>query len=85
MMEPYQPTETSERPRVSRDPIGFTYFIQTTRGGPVKIGCTQDYVRRLAGLQTGAPAPLIVLGVVRDATLEPQLHTMFAADHVRGE
>lgn len=61
-----------------------TYFIQSVRGGPIKIGWSSVDVRaRLSSLQTGNPEELRVLGTVKDSEL--QMHGQFAQYRIRGE
>jgi hypothetical protein len=67
----------------------LVYFIQSTNGGPVKIGyvssagCLQS---RVAALQTGSPYPLKVLRAIPgDRIVEAELHARFAGCRVSGE
>jgi hypothetical protein len=63
------------------------YFMQSGRGGPIKIGfteCTAE--RRLAELQTGNPSELIVLTVLSGTQAqEKELHRLLAAHRIQGE
>lgn len=62
------------------------YFIQATRGGPVKIGQSDRVERRLADLQSASPYPLRIVATL-DGTcaLERELHVLFAAHRLHGE
>lgn len=63
----------------------IVYFIQAVNGGPIKIGRTFTSVdSRLAGLQTGNPAELRVVGMIQGAS-ESELHAKFAKERLRGE
>jgi hypothetical protein len=65
------------------------YFIQSSNGGPIKIGRVgrADALRnRLDALQTGSPYPLRVLRVIPgDLATEQELHLRFAQWRVSGE
>ena len=62
------------------------YFIQAGDGGPVKIGIADDVASRLASLQTGCPAQLKILRLVRgDRPTEIEMHIRFARQRLRGE
>ena len=60
------------------------YFIEC--GDLVKIGTTNDVRARLSSLQTGNPAPMVLLGQMAGGmVVEGDLHRRFRALHVRGE
>lgn len=63
------------------------YFIQDTTVLNIKIGFTDgDPADRLKALQTGSPAPLVLLYTMRgDMDLERRLHERFASARVHGE
>lgn len=63
---------------------GVVYFIQSGEDGPIKIGWSEDVIRRLAELQTANAHPLRVLGTV-PGTLQDEatMHQRFA--HLRME
>lgn len=65
----------------------FIYFIQHGAGGPVKIGRSTDPLGRLANLQTAAPEPLTLAGVLKEDTgqSEQNIHRFFREDRLRGE
>lgn len=66
---------------------GWIYFIACTETERVKIGFTAgDPHKRLKALQTGAPAPLVMMEY-RPGTQEEerQLHERFAATRLHGE
>lgn len=46
----------------------YVYFIQCGKGGPIKIGLTDNPRNRLAALQTGSPWKYILLRVVSDVS-----------------
>lgn len=62
----------------------LVYFIAC---GPfIKIGITNDLVRRLQSLEAQCPYPLTVLGVIAGSRrLEKALHLMFVEDKHRSE
>jgi hypothetical protein len=64
----------------------WVYFVQVGALGPVKIGCTRDVARRLAGLQTSHAEPLRLLhsfeGSVKQ---ERELHALFERHRLKGE
>ena len=60
-----------------------TYIIQSEKGGPVKIGKATDLPSRLAGLQTGNPEKLFVVGWI-DGDVESELHRRFASSRIPG-
>jgi hypothetical protein len=62
----------------------FTYFIQGTPHGPVKIGRTEDVSDRISTLQTGHHDTLRLL-LVLDGDREAELHKRFRNDRIRGE
>ena len=63
------------------------YFIQSERGGPVKIGQTRDLKIRLMELQISHPYTLKILHVIEGAgpSIEKELHREFAKHRLRGE
>lgn len=64
----------------------YVYFIEVLPDGFIKIGLSNDPVKRLAHMQTSFPYELQLLGYVSgDYTLEKQLHEDFKADHIKGE
>ena len=73
--------------RAMRQLIGsrIVYFIGCERG-PVKIGTTVNLAARLKKLQTGNPAKLKVLAIVRGgASVEASYHERFEAYRLQGE
>jgi hypothetical protein len=67
-------------------PEGHVYFLQSVRGGPIKVGYAADLRARVSNIQVGHPEELEVIGVVRGTPeLEEALHKEFAWCHVRGE
>jgi len=65
---------------------GVLYFVQSTRGGAIKIGFAIDLAARISNLQTGNPEGLKVL-LAYDGTSEDeeQLHARFNSLRTRGE
>jgi Meiotically up-regulated gene 113 len=70
------------------------YFVQACDPlredySPIKIGFTSDpdLRERVAGIQTGNPYPLRVLGVIAEGTQEQEfaLHQRFASRRLQGE
>jgi hypothetical protein len=59
-----------------------TYFIQSPKGGNIKIGKAIDPFKRRKELETGAPDGLIVMGYIK-ADCESRLHQQFAPLRVR--
>ncbi len=73
--------ETQERAATS-----WVYFIQSTQGGPVKIGYSTNPIGRLSTLQTAHAHPLKIIGrMAGGIAVERSLHTLFAADRVRSD
>lgn len=65
---------------------GCVYFVQSTQGGLIKIGVATELKKRLKGLQSMCPIPLVCLGIVPGyAELEQSLHTRFAMYRRHGE
>ena len=66
---------------------GWVYFIQSSRGGPIKIGWTSASVEdRLRSLQTSAPDKLVVLATAAGSRLdEKELHRELSSYRMRGE
>lgn len=62
------------------------YFIQSERGGPVKIGMSKDPQKRLEQIQTNHPDRLRLLAVERGGKKEEaKLHERFGALRLKGE
>jgi hypothetical protein len=61
-----------------------TYFIQSSAGGPIKIGQAVNPKKRLSGLQTSHTVKLEILAVLNE-NRESELHGRFRALRVRGE
>ena len=61
-----------------------TYFVQAGPDGPIKIGITTDFDKRLRSLQTSSPLPLRILGVV-PKDIEDDCHVALAEWRVHGE
>jgi len=72
-------SRTAEPPHV--------YFIQSERGGPIKIGVANDIMARLGSLQAAHPHRLKVLAVIQRGgkATERGLHIRFATDRLVGE
>ena len=69
------------------DAADFVYFIQEGAMGPIKIGyATGDPIARLLHLQMGNPTRLYLrLKLNGSKREEAKLHSLFAANHIRGE
>lgn len=68
-----------------RNPRVFIYFVGT-EGGPIKIGKAKNVKARLAGIQTGSPYKLEILGVMMGReSLEGALHKRFSKHRLEGE
>jgi hypothetical protein len=64
----------------------YVYFIQSTEGGPIKIGKSDHPSRRLAGLQNGHPQELVIRAVALGGhAAETLLHQHFERSRLRGE
>lgn len=64
----------------------WVYFIQDSHSGAIKIGKANRPEKRLKALQTGAPYPLSLLGVITaDESTESTLHERFGHLLIRGE
>jgi hypothetical protein len=65
-------------------PVSWVYFIQSTDGGPVKIGRSASPIDRLSSLQTANPSRLrIVAKMAGGGAVERSMHALFAADRIR--
>lgn len=61
----------------------FIYFMQSTGGGPVKIGCAKDPLKRVEGFQDAHAYPLKILGVGTGGHIaEAGIHRRFAASRI---
>lgn len=70
--------------KIARD-TRLVYFISGENGN-IKIGITQDIVKRMESLQCGSSAKLKLLAVARGgAKYEKELHERFSQARVRGE
>jgi hypothetical protein len=69
------------------DPAHGIYFIESGKGGPIKVGWAKDSVsERLTILQTGNPEHLNLVGVVvGDVQAERALHRVLGWARIRGE
>lgn len=64
----------------------YCYFIGNSSKGFVKIGVTNDPMRRLSEIRTGNPYPVSLFCVVPgDETIEAMLHQAFGALRMEGE
>lgn len=65
------------------------YFVQSTGGGPVKIGWSRDQIslkRRLQLLQNGYPEKLVIIRTLDGPrTVEKWLHRFYAVIRLEGE
>ena len=62
------------------------YFIESGPGGCIKIGWSNDPVRRLIGMRTGNPEALSLLAVMPgDSKTESELHRRFDKHRVTRE
>ena len=62
------------------------YFVQSTHGGPIKIGFSNNVTARLRDLQHGSPLPLVVLATTPGArTEEAALHDRYRYSRMHGE
>lgn len=61
----------------------MVYFIQSSDGGPIKIGKSSNPKRRLANLQTARSDKLLLLGTSN--LPEESLHQRFADLRLNGE
>lgn len=62
----------------------IVYFIQSSAGGPIKIGKSTNANRRLANLQTAHAERLLLLGTTQIHS-EESLHQRFADLRLSGE
>ena len=66
-------------PVQTRDPS-----VQSSIGGPVKIGRSSNPIARLSALQTAHPHPLrIIAKMAGGIEVERSLHRLFAASRIR--
>lgn len=84
-------------PRSAPDPPSwhkyeYVYLIQSTIGGPVKIGFSVDADQRRKTLQLSSPYPLLVIRLFQfdvymgcARSLESYLHNKFSKERIHGE
>ena len=66
--------------------IGYIYFIQCGKSGPIKVGITDNVKRRLKTLQCANPCKLeLLLAFLGGEVMECALHRKFSAHRLRGE
>lgn len=72
---------------VTAKEVPHVYFIQSVRGGPVKIGTARDPESRLLSLQTAHPYPLRIIGLIPHGGVRTErlLHRRFADHRMNGE
>lgn len=64
----------------------LVYFLQSVRGGPIKIGHTTRLQERMMQFQVGSFEQLVLLACTPGGViLERQLHSRFAKSRIRGE
>jgi hypothetical protein len=62
------------------------YFLQGERGGAVKIGRAKDLAKRIAGLETGRPDKLVLLGAFSGSRQdELDVHRLLSDYREKGE
>lgn len=72
--------------RKEKEYDGYIYFIQGLCGGAIKIGYSQEPIKRLNQLQTGYPDTLTILMMIPgNKDLEQQLHEEFYEYKLKGE
>lgn len=65
---------------------GYVYFIRAGYFGPIKIGFTTNFKKRLIHLQTGCPEKIIVLVVLKtNQATELSYHQRYAKININGE
>lgn len=62
------------------------YFIQSTHGGPIKIGYAANPQKRLNQIQNMSPVPIRMIAAVEgDRRLEFDIHRRFSSQRLYGE
>jgi hypothetical protein len=62
------------------------YFVRAGKRGPIKIGMARHAGRRVAGLSSGSPKRLEVIGTTLGGLrMERFLHKLFASSRLHGE
>ena len=80
----YEFVEECQREKNNSD--FFIYFIQSEKGGAIKIGLSKNPEERLNELQTSTPYKLKLLAKIKgDISKERELHRRFARYRIRGE
>lgn len=65
---------------------GFIYFVQSIRGGPVKVGFSKDPKTRLEEFQCGSPIRLRLLATIPACFKdEPRIHSEIRGSRSHGE
>lgn len=73
-----------DRPSIKRD--GIVYFLQGEKGGPIKIGRSQNAKERFDRLQTGSNVRLSLIRWLPSVPgAEAALHKRFATERLHGE
>ena len=82
-----EPTQIPrEQPKNLTNRKSFVYFIQSERGGLIKIGFAQSPKARLRDLQIGCPVRLRILATVPGGCAEENaLHFRFERARAHGE
>ncbi len=75
------------KPATASIPGPSVYFARAGQDGPIKIGFTAgEPTQRIAGLQTGCPWPIFLIGSLPGSTQnEGDLHRRFAHLRIEGE
>lgn len=77
-----------QRPKRTRNPVRYVYFVQAAALGLIKVGLSNDVTARLRSLGTDSPDQLLLLGVIASseaAGVEERLHFRFRAHRSHGE
>lgn len=63
------------------------YLIQSTHGGPIKIGYAKDVAQRMAVIQLHCPFPLYILRIIENGGVDVErwLHRKLARHRLHGE
>lgn len=64
----------------------YVYFIQSGGDGPIKIGCSVDFIQRMNSLKYWSPYPLKILATARGGLGDERaIHNKFLSIRLHGE
>ena len=77
-----------ERPKRTRNPVRYVYFVQAAALGLIKVGLSNDVTARLRSLGTDSPDQLSLIGVIASSeaqAIEERIHFKLRHHRSHGE